>query len=130
VAEYTFSRQPKRSEELPATINREIACLKRALRLGQPKHKYVLPVFPHLKEDNVRAGFVEQEDFDRLRAVATELWLRLCLECAVRLAKERTAQPARPAGKHDDWIDPVGRGRNEERRRKRSDDERDDPPSW
>jgi integrase len=65
-----------------ATINRELACLKRALRIGQPKHKYVLPVFPHLKEDNVRAGFIEQEDFDKLRGVATEPWLRLFLELA------------------------------------------------
>jgi integrase len=65
-----------------ATINRELACLKRTLRIGQPKHKYTLPLFPHLKEDNVRVGFIEQEDFDKLRALATELWLRLWLEMA------------------------------------------------
>lgn len=64
----------------PATINRELACLKRALRLGQAQHKYVLPIFPHLRENNVRTGFIEQQGFDALRAAATELWLRLWLE--------------------------------------------------
>jgi hypothetical protein len=73
-----------------ATINRELACLKRALRIGQPKHKYVLPLFPHLKEDNVRTGFVEQEAFDRLRAAATELWLRLWLEISFEYGWRRS----------------------------------------
>jgi integrase len=66
----------------PATINRELACLKTMLRIGQPKHKYILPVFPHLTENNVRTGFVEQDDFENLRRVATEPWLRLFLEMA------------------------------------------------
>jgi integrase len=52
------------------------------MRLGQAKHKYVMPLFPHLVENNVRTGFIEQADFDRLRGVATEPWLRLWLEMA------------------------------------------------
>jgi integrase len=35
-----------------------------------------------LKEDNVRRGFVEDADFDRLAAKATEPWLRTFLELA------------------------------------------------
>ena len=46
-----------------ATINREVAVLRRALRLGAAKHKYALPMFPHLKESNVRKGFIEQDGF-------------------------------------------------------------------
>jgi integrase len=56
--------------------------LKTALRLGATKHKHALPVFPHLKENNVRTGFIEQSDFDLLRGLATEPWLRLFLEMA------------------------------------------------
>lgn len=70
------------SKAAPATINRELACLKRTLRLGQPKHRYIIPIFPHLRENNVRKGFIEQGAFDALRALATDIWLRLFLECA------------------------------------------------
>lgn len=66
----------------PSTINRELACLKTSMRLGQSKHKYVMPLFPHLPENNVRKGFVEEGDFDRLRGCATEPWVRLWLEMA------------------------------------------------
>jgi site-specific recombinase XerD len=45
-----------------ATINREIAVLRRMFRLGYsayPPKVMRLPKFPHLKEDNVRLGFLE-----------------------------------------------------------------------
>ncbi len=63
-----------------ATTNRELSALRTMLRLGARRHKLSLPLFPHLAENNVRSGFVEQADFDRLRAGASELWLRLFLE--------------------------------------------------
>jgi len=63
-----------------ASVNRELSALKTMLRLGARKHKLNLPLFPHLVENNVRAGFIEQADFDKLRAGASELWLRLFLE--------------------------------------------------
>ncbi len=66
----------------PATINRELSLLKTALRLGTTKHKFPVPMFPHLKENNVRTGFIEQSEFDLLRGLASEPWLRLFLEMA------------------------------------------------
>lgn len=65
-----------------ATINRELAALKTMLRLGMVTHKLVVPPFPHLAENNVRHGFVKQEDFDKLCRLAPEPWLRLWLEIA------------------------------------------------
>jgi integrase len=66
-----------------ATINRELATLRRALNLGRrstpPKVRDV-PYIPMLKEDNVRRGFVEDGEFSRLTAEAGELWLRAFLE--------------------------------------------------
>jgi integrase len=41
-----------------------------------------LPNFPHLQEDNVRQGFVEDEQYARLAAAATEIWFRALLEVA------------------------------------------------
>ena len=68
-----------------ATINRELAVLRRALNLGRrstpPKVREV-PYIPMLKEDNVRRGFVEDGEFSRLTAEAHELWLRTLLELA------------------------------------------------
>jgi integrase len=65
-----------------ATINREFAALKTMLRLGLRTHRLTLPIFPHLAENNVRRGFIEQSDLERLRSLAIELWLRLFLEMA------------------------------------------------
>jgi integrase len=62
----------------PATINRETSLLRRMLTLG----KIRLPEFEHLPEKNVRLGFVEDKDFSRLAAAASELWLRTFLEVA------------------------------------------------
>jgi integrase len=66
-----------------ATVNRELACLKTAFRIGYGKRRLLrLPLFPHLKENNARTGFVEDADYARLTANASELWLRLFLELA------------------------------------------------
>jgi integrase len=68
-----------------ATVNRELAALKRMFRLGYgatpPKVSH-LPNFPRLQEDNVRTGFVEDEQYARLTAAATDLWLRALIEVA------------------------------------------------
>ena len=68
-----------------ATINRELACLKRMLRLAcqaSPPRVPSVPHFPHLKENNVRQGFVTPEQFARLVAHCPDLWLRAMLETA------------------------------------------------
>jgi integrase len=66
-----------------ATINRELATLKRMFNLGTectPPKVQVVPYIPMLKEANVRQGFVEDVEFSRLAAEASELWLRAFLE--------------------------------------------------
>lgn len=78
---YTVQRQEERAAN--ATINRELAVLRRAFNLARrstpPKVKSV-PYIPMLKENNVRKGFVEDADFSRLAAEASEPWLRTFLE--------------------------------------------------
>jgi len=66
-----------------ATINRELATLKRMFNFGRqctPPKVQTVPYIPMLKESNVRRGFVEDADFSRLTAAASELWMRTFLE--------------------------------------------------
>ena len=76
----------RREEQVTnATINRELACLKRMFRLAYlaiPPRVPNVPHFPHLKENNVRQGFVTPEQFARLVAHCPDLWLRAMLETA------------------------------------------------
>jgi hypothetical protein len=53
-----------------STINRESAALRRALNLAtrsQPPKLMRVPRIPRLKENNVREGFLEHEQYVRLR---------------------------------------------------------------
>jgi integrase len=52
-----------------------------ALQSTPPRVSRV-PHIPLLKENNTRTGFVEDAEFDRLKANASELWLRTFLELA------------------------------------------------
>ena len=76
VRHYISTRQEEGAAN--ATINRELASLKRMLNFGRqstpPKVRTVLYI-PMLKENNVRTGFVENEAFSRLTAEASELSL-------------------------------------------------------
>ena len=72
-----------------ATINRELAALKRMFSLGMQCLKVVRrPHFPHLKENNTRKGFLEDAQFDALRAECSKvgLWLRAMLEVGATFA--------------------------------------------
>lgn len=83
VRRYTRRRQGEGAAN--ATINRELATLKRMFRLATqstPPRVSRIPHIPMLKEDNARGGFVEDVDFDKLKANAGELWLRTFLELA------------------------------------------------
>ncbi len=58
-----------------ATINRELDCLKRMLKLGAsstPPKVGRVPSFPKLKEDNVREGFFEHDEFLALRGACPD----------------------------------------------------------
>ena len=68
-----------------ATINRELACLKRMYRLAYqatPPRVPSVPHFSHLKENNVRQGFLTPTQYANLVANCKDLWLRALLETA------------------------------------------------
>jgi len=67
-----------------ATINRELAGLKGMFRLGHyasPPLLTRLPLFPHLQENNVRTGFLDDGQFERIISYCPELWFRGLVEC-------------------------------------------------
>jgi integrase len=73
-----------------ATINRDLAALRRAFRLGLRAGKLQrIPNFPHLKEAAPRAGFVEEAVYAKLAKNARELWLRALLATAYTLGFRR-----------------------------------------
>lgn len=81
VARYVDSRQQAGAEN--ATINRELACLKRMFHLGQrmtPPKVLRVPVLPKLREDNIREGFLEDTAYSRLVNACPELWFRVMVE--------------------------------------------------
>lgn len=68
VSRYIASRQAEGASN--ATINRELAALKRMLSLGaaQTPPKVVhRPRIPHLEESNIRTGYFERHEFEALR---------------------------------------------------------------
>lgn len=82
LVKYVAHRQAESASN--ATINRELACLRRAFNLAARAGRVVSkPYFPMLQEDNVREGFLEQGQFAALRGALpadlrdpiTFLWL-------------------------------------------------------
>lgn len=70
-----------------ATINRELATLRRMFRFGKqstPPSVRDVPYIRMLPENNVRTGFVEGHQYKRLAEEAAKdgLWMRLLLEAA------------------------------------------------
>jgi integrase len=85
LAEYVDQRQQDGATN--ATINREMAALKRAFNIGYkatPRKVLYVPAFPHLKENNARTGFLEDVQFDRL-VEGAELWFRTLVECGATI---------------------------------------------
>jgi hypothetical protein len=67
LARYVDKRQQE--DAANATINRELAALKRMLRLGQqstPPKVVRAPKFPKLAENNIRTGFLEDRQYRKL----------------------------------------------------------------
>jgi hypothetical protein len=84
LARYIDQRRQERASN--ASINRELACLKRMYRLASlanPPRVLRIPKFPHLHEDNVRQGFLTADQYANLVVHCDELWLRALVETAV-----------------------------------------------
>jgi Site-specific recombinase XerD len=70
-----FIGQRQKEKAANATINRELALLKRALNLGRkhtPPKIYRLPHIPMLEENNVRKGFFEHDEYLRMKQALPE----------------------------------------------------------
>jgi len=83
VARYIDTRQQEGAEN--ATINRELAALKRLFSLARrstPPKVSSTPYIAMLREDNVRTGFLESKQHDSLAAETGKigLWLRAMFE--------------------------------------------------
>ena len=82
LSRYVDKRQQE--EAANATINRELAALKRMFRLGQqatPPKVVRAPKFPKLAENNIRKGFLEDGQYRKLIEYCSELWFRGLVEC-------------------------------------------------
>jgi integrase len=81
VAKYVDHRQSEHASN--ATINREMAALKRMFRIGMfatPPKVFRLPKFPKLTEDNIRTGFLEDAQYRKLIAYCPDLWFQTIVE--------------------------------------------------
>jgi len=83
ISRYVDTRQLKGAKN--ATINRELAALKRMFRLGlqaTPPKVIRVPAFPKLAERNVRKGFVEDTHYQKLAeaSAGAGLWMRALFE--------------------------------------------------
>jgi integrase len=79
-----YRRQRQAEGAAPATVNRELAVLRRAFRLAAratPPKVAAVPYFPMAKERNVRTGFLEPEQYAKLLAELPR-WLRPLLVVA------------------------------------------------
>jgi len=82
LARYVDARQQEGAAN--ATINKELAALKRAFNIGYkatPPKVHRVPAFPHLKEDNVRTGFLDDDGQFQKLIDFPELWFRALVEC-------------------------------------------------
>jgi len=81
LARYVDQRQQEGAAN--ATVNRELAALKRMFNIGQqstPPKVMRVPRFPHLAENNVRTGFLEDGQYDKL-VEGAEVWFRALVAC-------------------------------------------------
>ena len=84
----------------PATINRLLATLRRAFRLGELVGLVDrVPPFPHLREDNVRQGFVEGEQLTDVLGLIEDTNVRDLVEW-LSVAGMRVGEASRLEWKH------------------------------
>ena len=81
VARYVDSRRLEKASN--ATVNREMAALKRMFRIGlqaTPPKVNRVPKIPRLEENNIRKGFLEEGQFEKLVSYCPDLWFRAIVE--------------------------------------------------
>jgi integrase len=81
LSKYVDKRQQEKAAN--ATINRELAALKRMFYLGYratPPKVNRVPAFPMLREDNARKGFLEDAHYQKLIENSPGLWFRALVE--------------------------------------------------
>lgn len=93
IERYVDERQQAKAKN--ATINRELAFLKRAFKLGfraSPPKVYRVPSFPALEERNVRKGFLRDDAYTGLATECARegLWLRALLAVAYNFGWRKT----------------------------------------
>jgi integrase len=77
-----YKKQRQREGAADATINRELATLRRMFNLAREEKKVrTAPYIKLITENNTRQGFLEDADFDRLAAQASG-WMRCFLSLA------------------------------------------------
>ncbi len=88
----TFIDERQAAKASNAEINRELAIVKRAFRLAVQGGKLLhVPHIPMLRENNVRTGFFEREQFDDVRAQLPEALrgvVTFAYFCGWRIASE------------------------------------------
>ncbi len=102
IQKYAIDRQNDGAQN--ATINRELAALKRMFHLGSkctPPKVANIPAFPRLAERNIRKGFVEDATYQPLAAAAAGvgIWMRAMFEVAgIAGQVSRLGRPGRATG--------------------------------
>src|SRR5438445_746746 len=84
--------RPRGTGTQNGTINRDLAALKRAFYLGyrsSPRKVYHVPVFPRLKENAPRKGFVQEAQYENLCENCKALWMRAMLAVAYNFGFRR-----------------------------------------
>jgi integrase len=74
----------QRQQAKNATINRELAALKRMFHLGMKAtlaKVLRIAAFPHLAENNIRKGFPEDGQYLKITDDCPELWFRSIVDC-------------------------------------------------
>ncbi len=83
-----YKKQRRAEGAAPATVNRELATLRRMFNHGRkdvtPPLVHSVPPIKLFREDNVRTGFVDDAQFGRLaeEALKDGLWMRLLIGAA------------------------------------------------
>jgi integrase len=89
----------------PATVNRELAAMRRAMNLAREDGLLrEVPRFPHLREDNARQGFFEPDEVDRVISHLPDY-----LKDLVRFAWLTGWRKGEILGLTWDWVDLPGR---------------------